>query len=112
MSLMDSIVAELGNNMKDAEYEEKTAQKDYAELMSDCQASRAQDAKSVTDKETFKAELEMKLINTKEARSNTAQDLKLTGTYIEDLHVSCDFIMQNFNLRKEARSNEIESLRT
>merc|ERR1719335_539368 len=32
-------------DMKDAEYEEKTAQKDYAELMADSQASRAGDTK-------------------------------------------------------------------
>merc|ERR1719261_1907956 len=43
IGLMDTIIKDLGNDMKDAEYEEKTAQKDYAELMADSQATRAGD---------------------------------------------------------------------
>merc|ERR1719326_1777427 len=55
IGLMDMIIKDLGNDMKDAEYEEKTAQKDYAELMADSQASRAGDTKSLSDKEASKA---------------------------------------------------------
>merc|ERR1719159_1304345 len=51
LALMDKIVGELESDMKDAGYAEKTAQKEYAELMSDSQAARAQDAKSIVDKE-------------------------------------------------------------
>merc|ERR1719201_2764944 len=39
IGLMDSIITDLGNDMKDMEYEEKTAQKDYAELMADSQTT-------------------------------------------------------------------------
>merc|ERR1719191_2365332 len=56
IGLMDTIVKELEGDMKDGSYEEKTAQKDYGELMADSQATRAQDAKSLTDKEASKAE--------------------------------------------------------
>merc|ERR1719163_1224796 len=111
IGLMDMIIKDLGNDMKDAEYEEKTAQKDYAELMADSQASRAGDTKSLTGKESSKAEIETKLITSKETRAATAQDLKLVATTIQDLHASCDFILQNYDLRKEARTNEIESLK-
>jgi len=31
--------------------------------------------------------------------------------YIAQLHGSCDFIVQNFDLRKAARENEVESLK-
>ena len=36
MALMDAIAKERESGMEDAEYEENTAQKDYAELMADC----------------------------------------------------------------------------
>merc|ERR1719248_302429 len=111
IGLMDMIIKDLGNDMKDAEYEEKTAQKDYAELMADSQASRAGDTKSLTGKTSSKAEIEGKLMTSKETRAATAQDLKLVGTTIQDLHVSCDFILENHGLRLEARTNEIESLK-
>merc|ERR1719284_685141 len=77
IGLMDEILKELDSDVKDAEYEEKTAQKDYSELMADSQATRAQDAKSLTDKEASKAELENKLIMTKQSRSDTSTDLKM-----------------------------------
>merc|ERR1719171_1224964 len=111
IGLMDMIMKDLGNDMKDAEYEEKTAQKDYAELMADSQASRAGDTKSLTGKTSSKAEIEGKLQTSKETRAATAQDLKLVATTIQDLHASCDFILQNYDLRKEARGNEVESLK-
>merc|ERR1719364_183906 len=58
IGMMDTIIRDLENGMKDAEYEEKTAQKDYAELMADSQETRAQNVKSITDKESAKATTE------------------------------------------------------
>jgi chromosome segregation ATPase len=111
IGMMDTIISDLGSDMKDMEYEEKTAQKDYAELMSDSQITRAADTKALTGKTATKAETETTLMTAKETRSATATDLKQVTTVIADLHASCDFIMQNFDLRKEARTNEIEGLK-
>merc|ERR1719386_404317 len=111
VGMMDTIISDLGSDMKDMEYEEKTAQKDYAELMADSQATRAGDTKALTGKKSTKATTEDELMTTKEIRSATATDLKQVGTVIADLHAACDFIMQNFDLRKEARTNEIEGLK-
>jgi len=111
IGMMDSIIKDLENEMKAAEFEEKTAQKDYAELMSDSQATRAQDVKSITDKEAAKAELEGKLVTAKQTRAATMDDLNSVQAMIQDLHKSCDFLMSNFDLRKESRTDEIESLK-
>merc|ERR1719440_159155 len=48
MALMDMLLKELSGDMTDAEHEEETSQKDYERLMSDSQATRAQNAKSIT----------------------------------------------------------------
>jgi chromosome segregation ATPase len=111
LSMMDEIINDLKSDMKDSEYEEKTAQEDYAELMSDSQETRAGDVKALTGKETTKAKTEEQLTASKETYSATATDLKQVQSVIADLHVSCDFIMENFDLRKEARTNEIEGLK-
>merc|ERR1719506_27760 len=50
IGMMDTIISDLGSDMKDMEYEEKTAQKDYAELMADSQETRAGDTKALTGK--------------------------------------------------------------
>merc|ERR1719214_383485 len=111
IAMMDTIIKDLSDDMKDMEYEEKTAQTDYAELMADSQTTRAGDAKSLTGKTATKAEVETELMTTKEVRSATATDLKQIATVISDLHAACDFIMENFDLRKEARTSEIEGLK-
>jgi hypothetical protein len=111
LSMMDTIVSDLKSDMKDAEYDEKTAQTDYGELMADSAETRAGDVKALTGKSSAKAKTEEELMLTKETRSATSTDLKQVGTMISDLHVSCDFILQNFDLRKEARTNEIEGLK-
>jgi len=111
MGLMDMLVHELEMGMKDAEYEEKTAQKDYTELMSDSQTSRAQDMKSITNKGAAKAELETRLQTAKEDKVMATDELMGIKEMIANLHKSCDFILENFDLRKEARTNEIESLK-
>jgi hypothetical protein len=111
IGMMDTIIKDLEDGTKEAEYEEKTGQKDYGELMADSQETRAQDVKSITDKESAKATLEDSLLTTRNQRKETAQDLKDAATYTQDLHTSCDFIMQNFDVRKTARSTEVEALK-
>merc|ERR1719439_426147 len=85
IGMMDTIIKDLGDDMKDMEYEEKTAQSDYADLMSDSQTTRAGDTKALTGKSSTKAEKETELMTTKEIRSATATDLKQIGTVIQDL---------------------------
>merc|ERR1719335_884803 len=111
MALMDMIVKDLEGTVKDTEYGEKSAQEDYVELMEDCQASRAQYSKSLTDKEAAKAEIMEKKANAKEKELNDFKDLDNIGKYVGQLHVKCDFILENYDVRKEARAAEVEGLK-
>merc|ERR1719174_965073 len=65
MALMDMLLKELSGDMTDAEHEETTSQSDYERLMSDSQKSRAQNAKSITDKEAAKADMDTAVEETK-----------------------------------------------
>merc|ERR1719159_935398 len=105
------MVREIETDMKDAEYEEKTAQSDYGKLMEEAEATRAANSKGITTKAASKAELEGKLEAEKGMLADTDEDLSLIATTLSDLHAQCDFLLQNYDLRKEARSNEIESLK-
>merc|ERR1719262_1156 len=75
LGMMDSIIKDLESDLKESEFEEKSAQTEYGELMSDSQATRAQDVKSITDKESAKAELESKMTSAKQTRAATVEDL-------------------------------------
>merc|ERR1719390_201888 len=111
LSLMDMLARELKSDMAAAEHDEKTAQAEYTDLMATSAETRAQDAKTITDKEAAKATLEAKLTEVKESKMLTAEELMQVHELIGTLHQSCDFIMENFDLRKEARVNEAESLK-
>merc|ERR1719421_1213786 len=111
MKLMDMIAKELKDGMKDAENDEKTAQKEYVELMTVSQETRAADVKSITNKEVSRSDLQGKLTNVKQSTALAVEKQMAMKSYEQDLHVSCDFIMENMDLRKEARTNEMESLK-
>merc|ERR1719161_1113861 len=90
LALMDSIVKELEDDIKDAEYEEKTAQKDYEELMSDSGETRAQKVKGITDKEAAKAELGNKKLVATEKEKGDLADIDGIHKYVNVLHGDCD----------------------
>jgi chromosome segregation ATPase len=111
MALMDMMIGDLKASLAQAEHEEKTAGAEYTELMSDSQATRASDTKAITDKSAAKAEMESSLVTLKENKALTDDTLVNVHNYIMELHGSCDFILENFQLRADARTNEIESLK-
>jgi len=112
IGLMDMMIREIETDMKDAAYEEKTSQADYGKLMEESEATRAANSKGIITKTSSKAEVEAKLELAKESLTAVSTDLDLIGATLGDLHVQCDFLLQNYDLRKEARSNEVESLKT
>jgi len=112
MALMDMIMGELKQSLTESKMEEKYAQKEYVELMGDSQESRATDLKSITEAESSKADLESSLTEAKENQMLTLEQSKNVIATIAKLHGACDFILKNFELRLNARTAEIEGLKT
>merc|ERR1719163_1326998 len=110
--MLDMLAADLDKEMTEAETEEKEAQKEYEAFMSDAAEKRANDSKSVTDKEGYKAETESQLEAAKEGKTAKVKELMATEQYISSLHAECDWLMSNFDVRKEARAGEMEALKT
>jgi len=111
LALMDMLLKELKDENTEATHEEETAQKDYETLMADSQAGRADKAGSITSKEAAKADLDVNTENAKEKQTSQEAELMNTNQYISTLHGECDFLVGNYDLRKAARENEIESLK-
>merc|ERR1719162_2240063 len=107
---MDTIIKDLEMASQEAEMDENSAQKDYTKLMGSSQQTRAQYTKSVIDKEAAKAVLETKLVSLKQSHRDASMDLSNVQGYLNDLHVSCDLLLDNYETRKEARVTEIKSL--
>merc|ERR1719161_2178233 len=93
-----------------AKQEEKDAQKDYERFMKDSAEKRAEDSRTMTDKESAKAETEAALEQHKSDKMSTGKALMETMKYIAALHGECDWHLQNFQARKEAREGEVDQL--
>merc|ERR1740138_1297551 len=98
--------------MTEAETTEKDAQNDYEKSMSDAAEKRALDSKALANKAKAKAEVEGELEKSKEEKVSTTKELMATESYIQSLHAECDWLLQYFEVRKEARTGEIESLKS
>jgi len=110
IAMIDTLVKELDTEMTEAETEEKLAQEDYEELMSDSAEKRAADTKSLADKESQKGDLESELVTLGDEHKATVKELMATEKYIGNLHGECDWLLKYFDVRKEARTGEIDAL--
>merc|ERR1719223_585762 len=107
---MDALVKNLDKEMTEAEAEEKDAQADYEQMMKDSADKRAEDSKTLTDKEGALADLEAGLEQQTSDLSSTQKELAATNQYIHTLHLECDWLLKYYDMRKEARAGEIDSL--
>merc|ERR1719436_1813535 len=96
--------------MQEAEVVEKDSQAEYEEMMADSSAKRAQDSKSLTDKTSEKASVEEALQTETDTRAGTSKELALTLEYLRSLHTECDWLLKYYEVRKAARTSEIEAL--
>merc|ERR1719159_128018 len=111
IKLMDMMIGDLKTELTEAEHAEEMAQKDYENLMAASQKTHATNAESITEKESASAEWSEKIEVSKTESASTTEALAKLKEYIAGLHSTCDFLMENYESRKEARTNEIEGLK-
>jgi len=108
--MIDLIIADVEKEIQVMQLEEKDAQKDYERLMDLSGKKRAEDSKSMTDKEGSLAETEEELVNNKQNLKNKNHELMSTEKLLGELHGECDWLLKYYEARKEARVGEIEAM--
>uniref|UniRef100_A0A7S1WLY1 Uncharacterized protein n=1 Tax=Alexandrium catenella TaxID=2925 RepID=A0A7S1WLY1_ALECA len=108
--MIDLLIKDLDKEMTEAETEEKDGQADYETLMADSAAKRVADSKSLSGKESATADLQQDLESHKDAKASSTNELAATLRFISSLHAECDWLLQYFDVRKEARASEIDAL--
>jgi len=111
ISMIDLLMKELDMEITEAQAEEKNAQKEYETVMDDAAEKRAADLKSIAQKERAKAEAEEDKAAASQSSKTEAKELQATKMYEMQLHKECDWLIQNFDLRKQARSEEMDNLK-
>merc|ERR1719336_3382199 len=110
MAMMDLLVQDLDKETTEAEAEEKNAKEEYENVMKDSAAKRTKDSKSLTDKGAAQAELGGALQRSEADKKADTRELMGVMKYISSLKSECDWLLQYFDVRKQARADEIDSL--
>jgi len=110
IAMVNLLVKDLDKEMTEAETSEEINQKDYEQLMTDSADKKADDMKSLTEKTGAKAAMQGELEQSKEDKTSTGKELMATHQYIATLHAECDWLVQYFDVRKNARADEVDAL--
>jgi hypothetical protein len=111
IAMVDLLIKDLDKELTEAATEEKNSQADYEELMSDAAEKRRTDSKALSEKNEAKADTEAALEAHNADKTSAVKELMATEKYIASLHSECDWLIQYFDVRKEARAGEIDSLK-
>jgi len=111
MTMMDMLIADLEKEITEMEFEEKDSQAEYEQFIEDSKEKRVQDSKSLANKEGVKAEAEDHLEKLGEQILNKMKEHMAVQDTNKATHADCDWLLQNFDTRKEARTGEVESLK-
>jgi septal ring factor EnvC (AmiA/AmiB activator) len=110
LTMITLLVSDLDKEMAEAQAAEKDGQADYEQFMKDSADKRAQDSKSLADKEGALADLQASLEKNTAAKASTKKELAATNQYIASLHGECDWLLKYFDVRAEARASEVDAL--
>eukprot|EP00446_Apocalathium_sp_SHHI-4_P002224 CAMPEP_0177173100 /NCGR_PEP_ID=MMETSP0367-20130122/11482_1 /TAXON_ID=447022 ORGANISM="Scrippsiella hangoei-like, Strain SHHI-4" /NCGR_SAMPLE_ID=MMETSP0367 /ASSEMBLY_ACC=CAM_ASM_000362 /LENGTH=694 /DNA_ID=CAMNT_0018619403 /DNA_START=66 /DNA_END=2146 /DNA_ORIENTATION=+ len=110
IAMMDLLVNDITKEMTTAEAEEKAAQGNYEAMMTDSAEKRAMDWKSLTDREGAKADMTAELEGSEGDKASASKELMVLEQYMASLHAECDWLLQYFEVRKQARADEVDSL--
>lgn len=110
IAMINLLIKDLDKEMTEATAEEEEAQKSYEQMMSDSASKRAEDSAALVQKQQTKGDLEMSLEVDKEGKQNLGREFLAADKYKSQLHGECDWLLQNYDLRKEARADEMTAL--
>jgi len=111
IGMIDLLIADLTKEMTEAKTTETDAQADYEQAMKDSAEKRAEDTQTLANKQKAKAETEASMEANTEEKVATTKSLMATLEHISSLHGECDWLLQYFQVRKEARAGEVDSLK-
>merc|ERR1719297_191302 len=111
LGMMQMMIADVEKEITESKTEEKNAQEEYDTMMKESGEKRRMDSKTLSDKESAKADLEKALQQMAKEEKTTKFEVMNTAETLKDLHLECDWLLNNFEARKEARAGEIDALK-
>jgi septal ring factor EnvC (AmiA/AmiB activator) len=111
MALISQIITDAKAMEDETVRAEEDMQKAYEAFVIETNASIEAKNKEIVNKSQEKAKTEERLVEAKADLDSTNTELDELADYNAQLHQSCDFVLKNFDLRQEARMEEMDALR-
>merc|ERR1719291_1517897 len=111
VAMLNMLKADLAKEMQEATVDEKDAQSEYETMMAESAEKRTLDSKTLADKESSKADLEERSLKLGEEKTATMKEAMATADTLKSLHLECDWLVSNFQVRKDARAGEMDALK-
>merc|ERR1719378_1012845 len=112
LAMIDDMARDVEKDMAEAKRDEEEAQKDYEEEMNDAATKRSDDSKLIVTKEGEKAEKTTQLEDLKESKRTKNGQLDVLEDKIDNLHKTCDFLVEHYEGIRADRLKEEEGLKT
>jgi len=110
LGMLEQIIADTKTLEKDAVQAESDSQKAYEAFVKDTNKSIEEKNRDITSKTTSKAQAESDKTASEEQEESDMNEQQMNKNEEADLHKSCDFTLQNFDIRQAALTQEIEAL--
>jgi len=110
IGMMDALAAELEKETAVASAEESDAQADYEKYIADSKTMRADNSAILEDKTAAKADAEGALQGHQDVMEGAFGKLKGSNDQLKAIHKDCDWLLANYDARKEARADEVDAL--
>merc|ERR1719161_1767530 len=111
MGMIQSIIDDAKALEAEATRAEEESQKAYEDFVTETQASIEEKSKDVVNKSEELAKAEEDKTQAETDKENVMLELDALSNEAADLHKTCDFVMKNFEIRQDARDQEIEGLK-
>jgi len=96
----------------EAVHDEEDAQANYESFVKETNSSITAKNEDIANKSESRATAEGDKAQAETEADNTETELQQLSNEAADLHKACDFTLKNFDIRQEAREQEVEALRT
>lgn len=111
IKMIEKIIYDAKTMETDTIRDEMDAQKAYEEFVVQTNKSIEAKTKEMVHKSETKAQAEKDLIAAEQALEDVNIELDQLANMASELHVACDYILKNFDIRQAARDEEVEALK-
>merc|ERR1719238_1745409 len=112
MAMIENVIDDAKDLEAEAMAAEQDAQAEYETFIADSNRSLGAYAKSKAEKTAFQGTVDETIATTKADLKAAVSDIESLENIGKQLHYDCDFVVQNFDIRQEARDQEVEALKS